>query len=101
MSVDGGDGCFAQLAAVVGLASPHPIDATGIHWLDDLVDELREDSIQLVLCNPAKMVRLPSLRSEAALWSAGCAKLVLTQLGASAACGAAQQCVQPLSLAGS
>jgi hypothetical protein len=38
---------------------PADIDATGIHWLDDLVDELREDSIQLVLGNPAKMVRLP------------------------------------------
>ena len=42
----------------VCLPLPADIDATGIHWLDDLVDELREDSIQLVLGNPAKMVRL-------------------------------------------
>ena len=96
-----GSSCGQIVTVLCAALLPADIDATGIHWLDDLVDELREDSIQLVLCNPAKMVRLPSLRSEAALWSAGCAKLVLTQLGASAACGAAQQCVQPLSLAGS
>lgn len=37
-------------------APPSDIDATGIHFFDDLIDELRDDGIDLVLGNPAKNV---------------------------------------------
>lgn len=35
---------------------PADIDATGIHFFDDLIDELRDDGVDLVLGNPAKNV---------------------------------------------
>jgi uncharacterized protein with von Willebrand factor type A (vWA) domain len=33
------------------------VDATGIHFLDDLVDELKEQEIHVVLGNPSLQVR--------------------------------------------
>lgn len=33
------------------------MDATGIHFLDDLVDELKEQKIHVVLGNPSLQVR--------------------------------------------
>jgi len=40
------------------------IDATGIHFLDDLLDELKEDGIQLVLGNPSQQVLLALKRAH-------------------------------------
>lgn len=46
------------------LPSPADIDATGIHFLDDLVDELRDDNVDLVLGNPAKNVLVQLKRAH-------------------------------------
>ncbi|PRW56212.1 sulfate transporter [Chlorella sorokiniana] len=43
-------------AVVLDLSPVTDIDATGIHFLEDLIDELRDDGIDLVLGNPAKNV---------------------------------------------
>ena len=46
---------------------PHAdIDATGIHFLDDFVDELQEDGVKLVLGNPSQQVGARRRRTRAA-----------------------------------
>ena len=40
------------------------IDATGIHFLEDLLDELRDDNVDLVLGNPAKGVLMQLKRAH-------------------------------------
>ncbi|PSC69015.1 sulfate transporter [Micractinium conductrix] len=49
---------------VLDLAPVTDIDATGIHFLDDFVDELQEDGVKLVLGNPSQQVLLSLKRAN-------------------------------------
>ena len=55
---------YLTRACLLHLPSPADIDATGIHFLDDLVDELRDDNVDLVLGNPAKNVLVQLKRAH-------------------------------------
>ncbi|KAI7843852.1 hypothetical protein COHA_002403 [Chlorella ohadii] len=60
-AAEGGD---RVRAVVLDLSPVTDIDATGIHFLDDLVDELRDDNVDLVLGNPAKNVLVQLKRAH-------------------------------------
>ncbi|KAI7843851.1 hypothetical protein COHA_002402 [Chlorella ohadii] len=60
-AAEGGD---RVRAVVLDLSPVTDVDATGIHFLDDLVDELRDDNVDLVLGNPAKNVLVQLKRAH-------------------------------------